>query len=405
MKKKFKILRIFESTNRFLSKKARKRFIPMMNIIRRFRKKQEKPVKIVFLGLDQAGKSTILAWLKGRGFTEPRRTLGMDVADGKEIEGFNVSGLDLSCWDIGGQESFRNLFWDQWGSNADACVFVIDSKDKSRYQLAIKEVYRAVSLFEKKAHLLLLMNKMDLLEEVKKEDFDINNVETQYTDENEELKVTNGNEILSIMDKTLIAKYLDDFVWELNMTPDFSELIQTVQIFGTSAKTGYGLNEAFEELFQRLLDHDIKPKGVKKKVKYEAPVKSQITKITNVYVIHKSGMTLLSAGVSTDEHDSMLLGGFLSAITDIAKKIFGSEKKTNFFPIGEYVIYSNQFEDLQIFVVAYEGINKRALSYVAKQTFEKIKELNIVIPKEGTIEITDEQSKQFSEQIIRLLTN
>ena len=59
----------------------------MMNIVRRFRKRQDKPVKIVFLGLDQAGKSTILAWLKGKGFTAPRRTLGMDVADGNEIYG------------------------------------------------------------------------------------------------------------------------------------------------------------------------------------------------------------------------------------------------------------------------------------------------------------------------------
>ena len=114
-------------------------------LFKRF-KKRKVPAKISFLGLDRAGKTTIINWLKGKGFTDPSRTMGMAVTEGDEIEGFSLAGLELTVWDIGGQEAFRNILWEQYSANSFALVYIIDTNDKQLYAEAISELYRAISL-------------------------------------------------------------------------------------------------------------------------------------------------------------------------------------------------------------------------------------------------------------------
>jgi small GTP-binding protein len=87
------------------------------------------PKRILMLGLDAAGKTTILYKLK----------LGETVASVPTI-GFNVEtveykNLKWTIWDIGGQKKIRDL-WKHYLINNDAIIYVLDSSDEDRIQEA-----------------------------------------------------------------------------------------------------------------------------------------------------------------------------------------------------------------------------------------------------------------------------
>jgi len=67
----------------------------LLNIIRKHKEK-EKEIRILILGLDNAGKTTIVKKLKGDDLTSISPTLGFS------IETLEFRGLNLNIWDIGG---------------------------------------------------------------------------------------------------------------------------------------------------------------------------------------------------------------------------------------------------------------------------------------------------------------
>merc|ERR1711959_453887 len=93
----------------------------------------KKEMRILMLGLDAAGKTTILYKLK----------LGEVVASVPTI-GFNMESVEykktkLSVWDIGGQHKIRAL-WRHYYENTDALIYVVDSSDTERIELAKEEL-------------------------------------------------------------------------------------------------------------------------------------------------------------------------------------------------------------------------------------------------------------------------
>lgn len=115
--------------------------------------------KILMLGLDAAGKSTLLYKLK----------LGENVQTLPTI-GFNVEGIETSnnvmmtVWDVGGQDKLRPL-WKHYFRGSDALVFVVDSSDTTRMQEAREELERILydEEVQQTCHTLLVMaNKQDL---------------------------------------------------------------------------------------------------------------------------------------------------------------------------------------------------------------------------------------------------
>lgn len=81
--------------------------------------------RIAIIGLDAAGKSTILYMLKIGEVVNAMPTIGFNV---ETLEFKNVS---LTAWDIGGQAKIRNL-WRCYFENLNGLVFVVDSADKER---------------------------------------------------------------------------------------------------------------------------------------------------------------------------------------------------------------------------------------------------------------------------------
>lgn len=85
--------------------------------------------KILMLGLDGAGKTTILYQMKLNEAVSSVPTVGFNV------EEINYKGLQFTVWDIGGQSKLRDL-WHHYYQGSDAVIYVLDSADEERIQLA-----------------------------------------------------------------------------------------------------------------------------------------------------------------------------------------------------------------------------------------------------------------------------
>jgi small GTP-binding protein len=86
---------------------------------------QEIPEKrILLLGLDNAGKTSILIQYKEKTFMPTAvPTIGLNIEQ-VEFQGFN-----LTFWDVGGQAV---RLWKHYFDSIDAIIYVIDSTDKER---------------------------------------------------------------------------------------------------------------------------------------------------------------------------------------------------------------------------------------------------------------------------------
>jgi len=90
-------------------------------------KKTEKEVRILVLGLDNSGKTTILKSLSNEDISQISPTHGFN------IKNLSHDGFKLNVWDVGGQKALRE-YWANYFDNTDALVYVIDSSDEKRLQ-------------------------------------------------------------------------------------------------------------------------------------------------------------------------------------------------------------------------------------------------------------------------------
>ncbi len=109
------------------------------------------------LGLDSAGKTTILYSLKLDEIINTIPTIGFNV------ETVNYRNLNLTIWDVGGQEKIRKL-WRHYFNNIDMVIYVVDANDNGRLEESKKELQSLMSEDQLKNidALLIYNNKMDL---------------------------------------------------------------------------------------------------------------------------------------------------------------------------------------------------------------------------------------------------
>ncbi len=116
----------------------------------------KRDVRILMVGLDAAGKTTILYKLK----------LGENVTTIPTI-GFNVEtveykNINFVVWDVGGQDRIRPL-WRHYFIHTQAVIFVVDSNDRDRIMEAREELHKILNEDElKDAVLLVFANKQVL---------------------------------------------------------------------------------------------------------------------------------------------------------------------------------------------------------------------------------------------------
>lgn len=115
-----------------------------------------KEVRILILGLDNAGKTTILYKLQADEVVETIPTIGFNV------ETLSYKNLRFQVWDLGGQSSIRP-YWRCYYPNTDAIIFVVDSADTDRINIAKSELTSMLQEEDlKSAKLLVFANKQDM---------------------------------------------------------------------------------------------------------------------------------------------------------------------------------------------------------------------------------------------------
>ncbi|KRX42953.1 ADP-ribosylation factor 1-like 2 [Trichinella murrelli] len=113
----------------------------------------KKEVRILMVGLDAAGKTTILYKLKLGEIVTTIPTIGFNV---ETVEYKNIS---FTVWDVGGQDKIRPL-WRHYFQNTQGLIFVVDSNDRERVGEARDELIRMLAEDElRDAVLLVFANK------------------------------------------------------------------------------------------------------------------------------------------------------------------------------------------------------------------------------------------------------
>ena len=118
-----------------------------------------KSANIVFLGLDNAGKTTILYQFLMNEVVHTSPTIGSNV---EEVVWNNIHFI---MWDLGGQESLRTA-WNTYYSNTEFILLVVDSTDRERLSITKEELHKMLQSDElNKASVLVFANKQVVVRE------------------------------------------------------------------------------------------------------------------------------------------------------------------------------------------------------------------------------------------------
>ncbi|MFX1254526.1 MAG: ADP-ribosylation factor family protein [Promethearchaeota archaeon] len=164
--------------------------------------------KIVFCGLDYAGKTSLVNYLKIGHLTVTFPTYGLN------LEALKYGEVIFEISDLGGHQDFRG-FWENFMVGADIIVYVIDASDANRFpesKLAFNDVFSPVNVNKP---VLILANKQDLTNCVK------------------------GSEITNYF--------------------ELSKLERSWHVQETSVKTGLGIAEAFQWIYEQVTKQKIHP--------------------------------------------------------------------------------------------------------------------------------------------------
>ncbi|KAG6772925.1 hypothetical protein POTOM_024355 [Populus tomentosa] len=125
-----------------------------------------KEARILVLGLDNAGKTTILYRLQMGEVVSTIPTIGFNV------ETVQYNNIKFQVWDLGGQTSIRHIcafgfhiapYWRCYFPNTQAVIYVVDSSDTQRIGIAKEEFHSILEEEELKgAVVLIFANKQDL---------------------------------------------------------------------------------------------------------------------------------------------------------------------------------------------------------------------------------------------------
>jgi len=120
--------------------------------------------KMVILGLDNAGKSTILLTLKQQ--TGVQSFANLKPTKGINTENFESQEASYYVWDFGGQEIYRQGYLknpDQF-KGTDVLIYVIDIQDATRYEKALQfleEILEIMKNLGQKSEYSVFLHKFD----------------------------------------------------------------------------------------------------------------------------------------------------------------------------------------------------------------------------------------------------
>lgn len=114
-----------------------------------------KNAKILFLGLDNAGKTSLLYVLKEDRVQSHTPTIHPNTSE------LIMENLNIKVFDLGGHEAARRL-WEDYFATVDAIIYLVDASDTGRFPEAAKELKNLLSSEElQDIPFLILGNKID----------------------------------------------------------------------------------------------------------------------------------------------------------------------------------------------------------------------------------------------------
>jgi len=122
--------------------------------------KSKRSSKVLCVGLDNSGKSTIINKLK----PEKKQALELQATTGYDVQQFTHGSINFTVWDMSGQGRYRNL-WEAYYADCQAIIYVIDSADTVRMCVVKDELTTILShkdISKRNVPVLFFANKMDL---------------------------------------------------------------------------------------------------------------------------------------------------------------------------------------------------------------------------------------------------
>ncbi|XP_055252823.1 putative ADP-ribosylation factor-like protein 5C [Moschus berezovskii] len=117
---------------------------------------REREHKVIIVGLDNAGKTTILYQFLTNEVVHTCPTIGSNV------EEIVLQKTHFLMWDIGGQEALRST-WNTYYSSTEFIILVIDSTDRDRLLTTREELYKMLAHEAlRDASILIFANKQDI---------------------------------------------------------------------------------------------------------------------------------------------------------------------------------------------------------------------------------------------------
>ncbi|EJW03269.1 small GTP-binding protein domain [Edhazardia aedis USNM 41457] len=175
-----------------------------MSLTRMIKKiqKSNNEVKLLFLGLDNAGKTTILYRLFNKEISQIAPTFGYQIHNFEYAK--DEKNIKLTILDVGGQQSFRK-YWSNYFEKLDGLIFVYDSTDPRKFEDFLDSILEQID--DQRIPILILANKCDLA---------------------------------------------------MNKKIKFKEFKENIKAFHVSAKTKENLYSAFDWILEKIVQCDIK---------------------------------------------------------------------------------------------------------------------------------------------------
>lgn len=176
---------------------------------------------VVLLGLDFAGKSTLVSqWTRGV-VEKTTTTIGLD------IEHVEIKHNKFNLIDLGGQQPFRITIWKTYAQMAQGVIFVFDITDRLRVKEAVDWFWKVVEWLREDAPIVFCANKIDLRGRKKES-----------------------------------AMTLEDIIntFELEKFSNQDHIKHSFRIFEISAKEGTNVDDAMQWIFGRVIGSQEKSK-------------------------------------------------------------------------------------------------------------------------------------------------
>lgn len=126
----------------------------------------KRQIKILFVGLDRAGKTSFLHGIKKR-YSEIIKVLPTKGVIRTEEKIFEEQNSQISIWDLGGQQKYREKFLEQgkiYLYNVDLLFYFIDIQDVKRIKEAIdlfKKILKSLRELDEFPPIVVCINKFD----------------------------------------------------------------------------------------------------------------------------------------------------------------------------------------------------------------------------------------------------